>query len=53
MLPHAFKDRIDYIYYKGKKLQPLKSFTITTHPVRYPSDHAALVTVFNIHRRSL
>nr|WP_295865012.1 LamG-like jellyroll fold domain-containing protein [uncultured Chitinophaga sp.] len=48
MLPKAFKDRIDYIYYKGNKLQPLQSFTITTHPVRYPSDHAALVTVFKI-----
>lgn len=45
--PQAFKDRIDYIYYKGK-LRPVKSFTITTHPVRYPSDHAALVTVFSV-----
>ncbi|WP_343743971.1 LamG-like jellyroll fold domain-containing protein [Chitinophaga sp.] len=48
MLLHAFKDRIDYIYYKGSKLQPLQSFAITTHPVRYPSDHAAMVTVFKI-----
>ncbi|MET6995902.1 endonuclease/exonuclease/phosphatase family protein [Chitinophaga defluvii] len=45
--PNAFQDRIDYIYYKGK-LQPLQSFTITTHPAHYPSDHAALVTTFRI-----
>jgi endonuclease/exonuclease/phosphatase family metal-dependent hydrolase len=45
--PNAFKDRIDYIYYKGP-LQPVQSFTITTHPVQYPSDHAALVTTFRI-----
>ncbi|NSL87235.1 endonuclease [Chitinophaga sp. Mgbs1] len=44
--PHAFKDRIDYIYYTGKKLKALQSYTITEHPVHYPSDHAALVTVF-------
>ncbi|MCW3467959.1 endonuclease/exonuclease/phosphatase family protein [Chitinophaga nivalis] len=46
--PHAFKDRIDYIYYKGKKLQPLTSVTISTHPVHYPSDHAALMTSFRV-----
>lgn len=45
--PNAFKDRIDYIYYKGR-LQPEQSFTITTHPAHYPSDHAALVTTFRI-----
>lgn len=48
MWPQAFKDRIDYIYYKGNKLQPLKSFIINTHAVRYPSDHAAVVTEFKI-----
>ncbi|MFC0774928.1 LamG-like jellyroll fold domain-containing protein [Terrimonas alba] len=45
--PNAFRDRIDYIYYKGKQLKPTRSFTINTHPVKYPSDHAAVVTVFN------
>ncbi len=46
--PNAFKDRIDYIYYKGPKLRPLKAWTITTHPVRYPSDHAAVVAEFKL-----
>jgi hypothetical protein len=46
--PNAFKDRIDYIYYKGDQLQPLTAKTITTHPVKYPSDHAALVVEFKI-----
>ncbi|WP_153797968.1 LamG-like jellyroll fold domain-containing protein [Foetidibacter luteolus] len=45
-----FQDRIDYIYYMGKKLKPVQSFTITSHPVMYPSDHAALVTVFTLNR---
>ncbi|WP_341843657.1 LamG-like jellyroll fold domain-containing protein [Chitinophaga caseinilytica] len=45
--PSAFKDRIDYIYYKGSKLHPVKSFLIDRHPVKYPSDHAALITVFD------
>ncbi len=42
----AFKDRIDYIYYKGSKLQAIASKTIGTHPVKYPSDHAAMLTTF-------
>ncbi len=45
---NAFKDRIDYIYYKGDQIKPVRSFTISTHPVKYPSDHAAVVTVFDI-----
>ena len=43
---NAFKDRIDYIYYKGNEIKPIQSFTISKHPVKYPSDHAAVVTVF-------
>ncbi|SIN83725.1 endonuclease/exonuclease/phosphatase family protein [Chitinophaga niabensis] len=46
--PHAFQDRIDYIYYKGALIQPVKAWTITTHPVKYPSDHAALVVEFKV-----
>lgn len=42
----AFKDRIDYIYYKGGKLKPIASQTINHHPVKYPSDHAAVLTTF-------
>ncbi|UKJ06809.1 endonuclease/exonuclease/phosphatase family protein [Solitalea lacus] len=44
--PKAFKDRIDYIYYKGHQLKAIKSFVIDKHPVKYPSDHAAMVTEF-------
>jgi endonuclease/exonuclease/phosphatase family metal-dependent hydrolase len=43
---NAFQDRIDYIYYKGNQIKPVQSFTISKHPVKYPSDHAAVVTVF-------
>lgn len=39
--------RIDFIYYKGNT-QPLKSWVVDSHPVCYPSDHAALVTVFSL-----
>lgn len=44
--PNAFKDRIDYIYYKGNQITPVRSYTISKHAVKYPSDHAAVVTVF-------
>jgi endonuclease/exonuclease/phosphatase (EEP) superfamily protein YafD len=44
----AFKDRIDYIYYKGAKIKAIASRTIDQHPVKYPSDHAALLTTFKI-----
>jgi len=44
----AFKDRIDYIYYKGSKIKAIASKTIDQHPVKYPSDHAALLTTFKI-----
>jgi len=43
---NAISNRIDYIYYKGKKLTPIKSFLINDHPLGFPSDHAALVTTF-------
>lgn len=42
----AFKDRIDYIFYRSEKISPIRSVTISTHPVKYPSDHAALLTTF-------
>jgi len=44
---NAFKDRIDYIYYKGDQVKPVRSFTISKHAVKYPSDHSAVVTVFS------
>lgn len=49
--PNAFKDRIDYIYYKGSCLKAVASTVINTHPVHYPSDHGALLTTFYINSR--
>lgn len=46
--PNAFKDRIDYIYYKGKKLEAVQSEVLSKHPVRWPSDHAAILTTFKV-----
>jgi len=43
------KDRIDYIYYIGKSLQAIHSEVIDTHPLGWPSDHAAVSTWFRIH----
>lgn len=42
----AHLSRIDYIYYKGKKLQPYHSYVIDSHPVFFPSDHASVITSF-------
>ena len=36
------------IYYKGKDIKAIQSEMIDKHPVRYPSDHAAVVTTFNL-----
>ncbi|WP_409342041.1 endonuclease/exonuclease/phosphatase family protein [Paenibacillus sp. MBLB4367] len=44
----SMQDRIDYIYYKGAKLQASGSRVIDTHPVSFPSDHAAVVTTFRV-----
>ncbi len=44
--PHTHQDRIDYIFFKGKGLKTLDSKVIDTHPVRFPSDHAAVLTTF-------
>ncbi|WP_196937389.1 endonuclease/exonuclease/phosphatase family protein [Sphingobacterium pedocola] len=48
VLPKAFQDRIDYIFYQGNILKAIDSKTIDTHPVKYPSDHAAVMTTFKI-----
>jgi len=40
-------NRIDYIFFKGKKLTPVSSYLINDHPLGFPSDHAALVTTFH------
>lgn len=44
------KDRIDYIFYKGKKLHTISSEVIDYHPVMFPSDHAFVVTSFRLNQ---
>ncbi|MCM4152739.1 hypothetical protein DHD05_14160 [Arenibacter sp. N53] len=45
---YGLRDRIDYIYYKGNGLLPIESKVIDYHPIMFPSDHAAVLTVFQI-----
>jgi endonuclease/exonuclease/phosphatase family metal-dependent hydrolase len=47
---NSLQDRIDFIYYKGDKLKPVTSYIIDNHPYGFPSDHAALVTVFFLNK---
>lgn len=42
---YGLRDRIDYIYYKGD-LMPVESKVIDYHPIMFPSDHAAVISVF-------
>lgn len=42
---YGLRDRIDYIYYRGP-LKPIESRVIDYHPVMFPSDHAAVISVF-------
>ena len=45
---NGFYYRIDFIYYKGTGVEPVDSKMIDTHPVRFPSDHAAVITEFKL-----
>ncbi|QNR85264.1 endonuclease/exonuclease/phosphatase family protein [Pedobacter riviphilus] len=45
---YGVRDRIDFIYYKGKGLNPIESRVIDYHPVMFPSDHAAVITSFQL-----
>lgn len=45
---YGIRDRIDYIYYKGENLTPIHSKVLDYHPIMFPSDHAAVITVFSI-----
>ncbi len=45
---HSFRDRIDFIYFLGGQLKPIESKVMDYHPVMFPSDHAALVTSFDL-----
>ena len=40
------KGRIDYIYFKGKKLQVNSSKVIKKHPIRFPSNNNGVLTEF-------
>lgn len=44
--PDCIYDRIDFIYYQGKKLAPYRSETVDHHPVFWPSDHGSVLTWF-------
>lgn len=44
------KDRIDFVYYKGQKLKPIRAKLIKDHPKEFPSDHAGLTVEFQIHK---
>ena len=39
-------DRIDYIYFKGKKIKPLSANIINEHNVQFPSDHYGVSVLF-------
>jgi len=41
--PEQEKDRIDYIYYKGGSLKAEACSILEKHPVKFPSDHSAVV----------
>ncbi len=45
---NAFKDRIDYIYYKGQNIKVKDSAIINSALYKFPSDHAAVITTFQI-----
>lgn len=46
--PEQEQDRIDYVYYRGRGLSAEDADVIDTHPKKFPSDHAALVTQFSL-----
>ena len=44
--PKQQQDRIDFIYYRGARLEVRDAVVIDEHVQKFPSDHAALVTEF-------
>ena len=46
--PHSWQDRIDYVYYRGANLRCLEAKVLDQHPVRWPSDHAAVLATFEL-----
>ncbi|WP_195892084.1 endonuclease/exonuclease/phosphatase family protein, partial [Bacillus niameyensis] len=49
-LDNYIRDRIDFIYLHGTKIHPQSARKIDTHPVRFPSDHAAVLVDFQTHK---
>ncbi len=45
--PKQQQDRIDFIYYRGSRLEVRDAVVIDEHTQKFPSDHAALVTEFS------
>jgi len=39
------RNRIDYIFYKSRKLEATEAIALEYHPVKFPSDHAAVIGV--------
>lgn len=48
--PRQQQDRIDFIYYNAKTIRAKQTQIIDEHPVKFPSDHAALLAVFEPHQ---
>jgi len=44
---YGLRDRIDYIYYQGD-VTPIESKVIDYHPIMFPSDHAGVISVFEM-----
>jgi endonuclease/exonuclease/phosphatase family metal-dependent hydrolase len=44
----TMKDRIDFIYYKGKGLKAISSKVIDSYLLAFPSDHAGMLTNFEL-----
>lgn len=47
----SWRQRIDFIYYKGDSLEPVDSYVTHEHKVYWPSDHSALVTDFKLKKK--
>jgi endonuclease/exonuclease/phosphatase family metal-dependent hydrolase len=46
--PVQEQDRIDFIYYRGQDIKVVDASIIKTHPILFPSDHAAVTSTFLI-----
>ena len=46
--PETWQDRIDYVYYHGRGVVCEDACVLDKHPIRWPSDHAAVLTTLRI-----